>query len=327
MTAGGPNGASMADEAAQWFVRLNGEAATGEDWLAFERWLQASPAHAQAYARLERISADLDALAPQLLAALDEAPRASWARRAGRWAWPAAGLALAASLAVAVLVAGRGGAPAAATYETAAGETREIPLADGSHIRLDVASAVTVRLGRRAREVEMADGEAAFDVAHDPARPFLIRVGDRQVRVVGTAFDLRHRDGALTLTVRRGVVEVRPAERPTAPPIRLQVAQQLTHHDGAAGDAVSAADPDEAFAWTEGQLIYRDRPIAEVAADLSRRFAEPIRPADPATGQIRFTGALVTDSEAAALRRLEAFAGVTAERASQGVVLKGAGKR
>jgi transmembrane sensor len=317
----------MADEAAQWFVRLNGEAATGEDWLAFERWLQASPAHAEAYARLERISADIDAQAPELLAALDEAPRAQRTRRAGRWAWPTTGLALAASLAVAVLFAVRGGAPAATAYQTAAGETREIALADGSRIRLDVASAVTVRLGRRAREVAMADGEATFDVAHDPARPFLIRVGDRQVRVVGTAFDLRHRDGALTLTVRRGVVEVRPADRPAAAPIRLQVAQQLTHRDGVAGDAVSAADPDEAFAWTEGQLVYRDRPIAEVAADLSRRFAEPIRPADAATGQIRFTGALVTDNEGAALRRLEAFAGVTAERTSQGVVLKGAGKR
>ena len=56
----------------------------------------------------------------------------------------------------------------------------------------------------------MADAEALFDVAHDVRRPFLIGVGDRQVRVVGTEFNLRHRDDQVDLTVRRGIVEVRP---------------------------------------------------------------------------------------------------------------------
>ena len=67
----------------------------------------------------------------------------------------------------------------------------------------------------------MADGEAAFDVAHDPTRAFLIAVGDRQVRVVGTEFNLRRREGLTALTVRRGVVEVRPAGAPDAAPTRL----------------------------------------------------------------------------------------------------------
>src|ERR1700749_4903085 len=50
----------VAEEAASWFARLQGEAATGDDWLAFERWLAASPAHAKAYDRLEGLWVDLD---------------------------------------------------------------------------------------------------------------------------------------------------------------------------------------------------------------------------------------------------------------------------
>jgi transmembrane sensor len=305
-----------AEAAAQWFVRLSGEAATGEDWLAFEDWLKASPVHAEAYARVERLSAELDDQAPRLLSALAEP------RRAGaRWAWPGAGAALAAAIALAALIGVRGSGPAPTAYQAPPGTIREIALSDGSRVRLDAASALSVRMTGRSRQVAMADGEAAFDVAHDPARPFLIRVGDRQVRVVGTEFDLRHRGGVLTLTVRRGVVEVRPAEASGAP-VRLQVAEQLTHRDGTPGDAVAKVDADEAFGWTEGQLVYHARPLAEVAADLSRRFGEPIRPADAATGRTPFTGVLVTDSEPAVLRRLKAFAGVSAERTAQGVVLK-----
>ena len=167
----------------------------------------------------------------------------------------------------------------------------------------------------------MADAEAVFDVAHDAARPFLITVGDRQVRVVGTEFNLRHRDGRVALTVRRGVVEVRPADAPQAEPTRVTVGQQLAHVEGEPLQTLTAAEPDIAFAWTNGQLIYRDRPLAEVAGDLSRRFATPVRVADPQTAALRFTGVLVTDREADVLRRLEAFAPVRIERTADAVIL------
>ena len=49
-----------AEEAARWFAHLQSEAATDSDWLMFERWLQAAPAHAEAYERLERLWVDLD---------------------------------------------------------------------------------------------------------------------------------------------------------------------------------------------------------------------------------------------------------------------------
>jgi transmembrane sensor len=316
-----------AEEAARWFARLQGEAATGDDWLAFERWLSASPAHAQAYEQLERLWVDLD-YAPvardlggrPLLAAR----RRSSARRARleprRAAWLGAGAAVAASLVVAVAVGLRAPPPVVQTFRTAAGETRDLRLADGTRIRLNAASQITVSLGRAARRVRMGDAEAVFDVAHDASRPFLIAVGDRQVRVVGTEFNLRHRNDVVDLTVRRGTVEVRPADAPQARPTRVAVGQELTHVEGA-GQVLKAADPQAAFAWINGQLIYRDQPLTEVAADLSRRFATPVRTADPRTAALRFTGVLVTDNETDVLRRLQAFAPVRAERTGGAIVL------
>ena len=322
---------AAAEQAAEWFARLQGEEAAAADWLAFESWL-AVPAHAAAYRRLESLWVSLEDDAPAVRAALD-APSAAIARRAPphqpvqrrppRRAWLAAGAALAGSLVAGVFVAANWPAPAAPlTYRTAAGEVRDIALADGTHIKLNGASSLSVQLGRQARRVRMADAEASFDVAHDAQRPFLIQVGDRQVTVVGTEFNISHHDGQTALTVRRGVVEVRPAGEPDADPTRLGVGQQLRHRDGATTSAVSAVEPDNAFAWTHGQLVYRDAPLSQVAADLSRRFPRPVRPADAATGAVRVTGVLVIDDESAVLRRLEAYAAVKAEPVRGAIVLR-----
>jgi transmembrane sensor len=323
----------VAEAAAGWFVRLQGEDASGDDWLAFERWLAAAPAHARAYRRIERIWVEVEAQAPAIAAALDtvvSTPAPRRARRAtppprfaSRRTWLAGAGALAASLAlVVVMVAERPPAqPPATSYSAAPGTTRIIRLADGTQVRLNAASTLRVSLGSDARRVTLADGEAAFDVTHDPKRPFLIAVGDRQVRVVGTEFNLRHRGGLTELTVRRGVVEVRPEEG-AAQPVRVAAGQQLAHRDGAAATRVSPVDPGDAFAWTAGQLIYRDRPLSEVAADLTRRFGRPISTADARTGDLRFTGVLVTDDETAVIHRLEGFAPVKAEQIRGGIVLR-----
>lgn len=320
----------VAEEAARWFARLQGEAATGDDWLAFERWLRSSPARAQAYERLEGLWVDLD-YAPvarelgglPLVAARRRtpAPRPSQDQDRRR-AWLVAGAAIAASALVAIGVGLRSPGVTTETYRTAPGETRQITLADGTRIRLNAASRIIVSLDHDARRVRMADAEATFDVAHDAQRPFLIGAGDRQVRVVGTEFNLRQRADRFDLTVRRGVVEVRPADAPQAWPIRVTVGQELTHTAGRANEAPKPSDPDQAFAWTNGQLIYRDQPLSDVAADLSRRFGAPVRIADARTAALRFSGVLVTDNEDAVLRRLEAYAPVLAERAGGGVVLR-----
>jgi transmembrane sensor len=141
------------------------------------------------------------------------------------------------------------------------------------------------------------------------------------VRVVGTEFNIRRRADKVALTVRRGVVEVRPAGSPQAAPTRVTVGQQFVHTDGAPGSIVRVSDPDAAFAWTNGQLIYRNQPLSEVAADLTRRFAIPVRTADARTAALRFSGVLVTDSEPQVLRRLQAYAPIRIERTAAAIVL------
>ncbi|MDI1364500.1 MAG: FecR domain-containing protein, partial [bacterium] len=178
--------------AVDWFVRLQGDASL-EDWTAFQSWLEAGPHHAWAYETVEALWVELDdpsliesstpILTDNVVAMPTRAKRPS-----GRWVW--AGLAAAAAAAVVFAVAPRLVVPSFTDYATRPGETRELALADGSHLTLGSATALRVRLNRNQRDVTLVDGEAIFDIAHDVNRPFVIGVADRQVRVLGTEFNI-----------------------------------------------------------------------------------------------------------------------------------------
>ena len=302
--------------AADWVVRLQSDDVSDADLAAFDSWIAASPRHAEAYDSaldvMMEIQAKAAAIARGLTQPVAREAYAAPARRRrppeSRTRWIAAGgLAAAAAVALAVNPFGAPGV-ATQTYVTAKGEHRAVQLADGSTIDMNAGSRLTVTLGKHDRRVLLPEGEAVFDVAHDAARPFLISAGDRTVRVVGTRFDVRERSGALSVTVERGMVEVRPAEGASGRAWRLRPGQRLDHVEGAPAAAISAADPAQVTSWRTGRLVYRDQPLSDVVADLNQQFAKPIRLDDPALGATRFSGVLVLDDQAAVIRRLALLA-------------------
>lgn len=303
---------ALRDQAIAWHVRLASDAAVEADWLDFEAWLAASPAHAAAYEAVEGLWADLDSLPAPMAAGANVMPL----RRRPRGAVLAWATGLAASLLV-VAAAGYSftdiGVPTQ-TFRTAHGERREVVLDDGSHLILNGDSTLTIRLGRRTRQVRMAQAQAVFDVAKDPARPFVITAGERQVRVVGTRFDVLSRDGAVRVTVQRGIVEVRPSAAPGAAPLaRLTVGQTLTHSPGASADTVGRTDPEADLAWAEGRLVFRQSRLADVVRVLNRYATTPIVVADDAR-DLPVTATLVIDRDEVMAQRLCEFLPLTLER-------------
>lgn len=319
-------------QAADWLLRVNAEDAAESDWLALEAWLAADPANLDAYERAEMLWSDIEAERAAVLQALpaepptaevvDLASRRRIARAPMRrgFDWRAA------AAAAVVLVAG-GTAffavqPRSTAYETAKGQSRDVALADGSKLALNSGSKISVRFDSKARRVEMGDAEVAFDVAKDPARPFLIAAGDQQVRVVGTKFNILRHGGTVTVTVSRGVVEVRDAAGADGPArARLTPGMQLIHREGSSDSIVRTVDPADAFAWRQGRLVYRDAPLSAVADDLNRYFTVPVT-VDAEAGRLTFTGVLVVDNEDAVVRRIQAFLPVEAHRTPQAITLR-----
>jgi transmembrane sensor len=308
--------------AAAFAARVHDPDATEEDWLALERWLAESSTNLRAYDAAERLWLELDQARPELAASLvaepdnKVIPLARVRFRRFRWMLPAAAAAAAALAAVAI--GPMFTRPSETLYRTAAGEVRTVALEDGSVIRLNGGSSVTVRIGRRERRVEMNMAEASFDVAKDPKRPFVVDAGEVDVRVVGTEFNVARNPGRTTVTVRRGIVEVRPQSG--GAPARLTAGSSLVRTAGAS--KVFKVDPDAAFLWQEGRLVYDAAPLTQVATDLSRRFATPVE-VRGAARSLTFTGVLVVDDEQAVLRRLADFLPIKVERTQKVTILEG----
>jgi transmembrane sensor len=321
----GPN-SRLEDGAVAWLVRVQDDKAPADDWVALTAWLEASEAHADAFARAEALSTEISDNSVEITGAMFPAAGAvvalrSRARRVPTWVL-LSGLAAAAAVVVVVatpsLQRAYRGAPE--TYRTAVGETREITLSDGSHIRLDGASAMTVRLGLRTRRVDLAQAQASFDVAKDSRRPFLVNVGDQQVRVVGTEFNIVHDDQEVVVSVRRGVVEVRRPSLGADPVARLVKGDELRHAEGTQVSQQQRVNPDKAFAWASGRLVCDEEPLSRIVAELNRRYGLPIR-VTKAAGAKRFSGVLELGDQDVLLRRLADYLSLSVRRTDREITL------
>lgn len=158
---------------------------------------------------------------------------------------------------------------------THTGEKSTVQLEDGTQVTLSGNSSLTYPAsfadGRRARLV----GEAYFEVAHDAVHPFVVFAGDMKTTVLGTKFDVRalpdDRVTSVALVEGRVAVEpVHPAKR--AEPMLLHPGQQYTLERIDQAAHVATFDRSVALDWMSDAMVFRDEPLATVAARLEHRF-------------------------------------------------------
>jgi len=289
-------------QARAWVLAVIGEDFPPARSAQLEAWLKADPRHPLAYDQAERV-----------LLLLDEALAAPIAARPARpspprWVWPAA--AMAASLVAAAVLA----TPPAAIV-SAPGQTREVALADGSHVTLGPASSLrpSWRLARRTYVLET--GQAFFAVAHDKTHPFTVAAGEAKVRVLGTRFDVhKGQDDRVRVEVEQGLVEVS-----RGPSVAKVPAGQGALAD-ASGVRTAALDGvGDAGAWRRGRLAYAASPLADVIADLNR-YGLRARVAPDAAG-LKVTTGLRPDQASAFVAGLPRVLPVTVAREADGGLL------
>ena len=309
--------------AAQWHARLS-EDRDETEWQAFAAWLEADPGNREAFDAVDLVAQDVadhaDALADRIDLSTMPARR-SW-RSVTRRVWMPAALTAAALLAV-FLKPVRMDAPVVQAFATGVGERKDVNLSDGSTVHLNTDTVVSFSMTEKGRNARLDKGEALFEVAADAGRPFDVAVGDRNVRVVGTAFDIRRLGTEVTVTVKHGIVQIRAiSDANSATALKLRAGDQYSGREGSAEYVVSAVDPAAVAGWQQGRLLFNDAPLSQVAADLSRYFTRPVMVEDESVGNLRFSGILKIDDELAMVRRLAAFVPISVQESEDKVVLK-----
>jgi transmembrane sensor len=344
--------AQIERDASLWAIRCE-RGLTAAEQDEFLQWLATDQRHAREFARHRDNWSRLGLLAdwrpehsPRPNRDLLAPPPTSslgW-RGAGRfWIVPAA---LAAAAAIVVTVFQLRTEPVVSSAPVASApispiEQRALP--DGTTITLNRGAEISVRYTTSERRVVLGRGEAHFDVARIPGRPFVVSVHDIDVRAVGTAFNVRLDPAAVEVLVTEGRVEVNPAEplAPVAPGVAglapsagatIEAGQRSVISLGPVVSpleivAVTAEQIAERLAWQPTFLDFTDAPLASIAAEFNRRNA-PVQIVIPdvSLAKTEVSASLRSDNIEGFLRLLDAGFGVEAERSGNVIGLRRAKK-
>jgi transmembrane sensor len=285
----------VAEEAAGWVARLQSSDATDQDRREFQLWLERDAAHEAAYVEFKDLWADLkDVPIPS-----DRLKKLRMSRRAAVRNVVAIGII--AALSVSLYRMGFVDRMRADHY-TAVGEVRSVTLTDGSRVDLNTDTAIVVRYSQTERRIQLLRGEAFFDVARNPERPFVVDDSSLKATALGTQYGVRAPLGD-------SLGDVRVEEG------RVEVTRGRDRVVLGAGDAASLTtqgrldvmkvDVANETAWRSGRLVFSSQPLREVLATLERYRHGRIVVLDSTAAEQRVSGIFDLNDTDQALRALE----------------------
>lgn len=332
------------DEAAEWLARSD-RGLTAAEQAAFGAWLTRAT-NARAWQEIEGPFRALDRAAalrprdrphpdPDLLLT-----RPAVSEHTGAWGLLVAGVA-AAALAFGFFTAGPRPAatPAAARSVVVRNVPEQVVLPDGSLVSFKSGTRVEPLYSAAERRLRLSAGEAHFTVTKDAQRPFIVVIGNVEVRAVGTAFTVTASTGQVQVVVTEGRVRVdddagRSLVAPAAPaaPAALDAGQFVVIPVSPAipvapvpAQTASRSVLENAEAWRSAWLEFGNTPLSEVAREFNRHGARHsnlvLKVADERTGRVLVSGTFRADSAAAFVRLLESTFGIEATHGSDGSVL------
>jgi transmembrane sensor len=325
-----PFGDGAAEEAAAWLARRDRGMSFSEKG-EFKRWMSV-PQNASEFARIECVWGDLDGLGgdpelAQVARELDEATRPGRSRRLGAFG------ALAAAAAAMALVflwlrpsqtAGPGAPTESLAYRVVPSAAHTMTLSDGSLVDLRADGEVTTDFTQAVRSLRLVRGEAHFKVTKNPARPFIVSVGNVAVRAVGTAFDIQFGKDRVDVVVTEGKVTVEDLGGVGAPPaVPLLVAGQraVIYEDGPPGsrpravvDSITPTQIDQVLAWRSTWLVFDRTPLDQAVEAFNGRGPNRIVLGDPSLASRRLGGMFRADNMDGFVRLLEQGLDVRSER-------------
>jgi len=209
---------------------------------------------------------------------------------------------------------------------TQPGSKSIVHLPDGSTVWLNAGSRLVYQkdFGQKLREVELR-GEGFFDVAKNKEKPFIIHTKTIDIKVLGTAFNVKAypEDKTTETSLIRGSIEVLVKDRPNdkyylSPNEKLvvktipdtvslvtQYRQPVKPEIVVSQLVVDTKDSSVAETqWVKNRLVFRNEPLSEIATKLERWYNVSIIIRDPELEQLRLYGTFEDESVEQALSGL-----------------------
>lgn len=226
---------------------------------------------------------------------------------------------------------------------TSRGIKKKLVLPDGTHITMNSGSKLSYPVSFKGgmREVQLS-GEAFFDVAEDHKHPFIIHTGKMNIKVLGTAFNVKSypEDEASETTLLRGSIEVTLTDRP-ADRIILKPTEKLVVNYAKPGrrldERFSLPDSTNALteityfqtmdttimetSWLQDKLIFADQDFNSLARQMERKYNVDIDFKREELKHLRFSGMFQQESLEDALRALQLLEKFQYQRSANRITL------
>ena len=348
---------AIREQAASSIAHMLSDELSPADEKSIGAWGDASPQYQQEFLAAAHLLADMEPLkgADTIQAILNETDGEAKAQAQRKWPR----FAMAASLLIATVVGtlmlsdqrleNESGTDIK-RYVTGVGEQKEVQLPDGSIIYMNTASEMLVDMGDETRVVTLKRGEAFFDVATDPSRPFSVDIGPRTLTVLGTEFNVYKRSEGFTVAVAEGEVALHNPAEPVDPRAsvpstsgNIETGEHLSVPNSRqyrltagwvaqfdAGDTELTAYTDDSLdvlaSWRSGIVSFSGEPLSLVVKELNRYSGKKILIIDKSVMDLKVNAGIKVDSITSALASLERVYPIRVKHEFDQVLIEGAGK-
>ena len=295
MSARAHSTATADAEAATWLARLHADARDPSDEAEFRRWIDASPANAEAFRHATSVWDAVGAVHVERNPDAVAAPSLM-----NRRALIAGGGAIAA---MGIGLSGWQSAQAG-VYQTGLGEQKRVTLEDGSILFLDTDTKLKAQFDDRQRAVTLHQGRANFRVAADTARPFVVHAGAQSVLAPRGVFDVRRDTERVSVMLIEGSVVVQKADGGPANDVgRLREGERIIIDRTHTGQ-IDTPDLAQQLAWQNGQMIADNQSLGAMVAEMNRYSSVKLVIADPRAASLKLSGVYRVGENAAFARSI-----------------------
>jgi len=321
-------------ESASWVAQLDKGKLSTRDQLALAEWMARSPQHARTLKQMTKLWGGIDLAFDEVIKPSSDisiwAIIKSWIIvRPIRFAATAMlSLMVVVAFSIFFIPSSTSNTPQNyQVFQVAKGDKITQTLSDGSKLHLNTDTLVEVQFSNTTRTLRLLRGEAFFDVAKDPSRPFHVYAGEARIAAIGTAFSVKLDRGSVDVIVSEGKIRFDRVEAVAGKtlkqvkksvkidtPVFMEAGQAMEF----AGEIQKVAEIDDAYlnkelAWQRGEIIFSGDNLESVVNEMNRYSAKTIVISDKHLRTLRVSGTFKSDDISAILEALELTMGIEVE--------------
>jgi transmembrane sensor len=223
------------------------------------------------------------------------------------------------------------------TYATLVGQQMSATFDDGSIIHLNTNSLIETEFSNEKRIIKLIKGEALFEVAHDPDRPFIVYAGNRLVQAIGTKFIVHLKSENIQVTVTDGKVKMsKVALNKNLTDIKTLHSTDIKKDDVyiTKGEKVIVGSDQapkltrikpenikRALSWLDGKLIFVNEELFNVIEEINRYIDVEIVLKDPSLHKITISGRFDLEDSDALIEAIELSFNMNSQKLNSNKVL------